>query len=538
MSESFHIVAIAALAFGLPAIVLADTRLGPDTGAAGVPSISAVMNNYSNVLPGAPNYGIAPGALIVIYGSNLAAPGSQAVLQNPARALPLTLNGCSVSITVYGQTVQPAIYYAIPSQVAVVLPSYTPVGAGTITVSYNQQVSVAASIQVVPSAFGFDAYGGALAVATDNSTGKLITTGNSAKPGETVTFWGAGVGADTNNTDVSPPTNFDNLNGITAFYLGGVPVPILYQGRSAYQGVDQIDVTIPPNAPTGCAVSVSAMSGGMVSNIVSIPIAAGGGTCVDPIAVVNPARFATLSEQSTVKFAQITVAEISLGGGAADPSATANFVSISGSEFTGFQSVNQPSLGSCFVTQSTPATSSGPFALTGLNAGSLSVQGPSGTQALPLTSVGTYYANPLPAGFIPSSGGTFTFTGTGGSDAGAFTANASLPTPLVWGNSGSLDAVTRSRGVLVDWTGGGSGFVEINGSSQSAGGAFLASFVCNVSPSAGTFTVPPSVLLSMPAGAGMLSVSSYAAPEDFSVPGLDFAFSLPYSETFIQATYN
>jgi uncharacterized protein (TIGR03437 family) len=158
----------------------------------------------------------------------------------------------------------------------VVLPSNTPLGTGTITVSYGGQTSAAFPITVVASAFGFDYYNGALGVATDNNDGHLITAANSAMPGETIDFWGAGDGADTKNTDLGPPTSFDNLGGITALYIGGVPVPIAYQGRSGYQGVDQVAVTLPSNVPLGCAVSVVAVIGSgsaaTVSNLVTIAI--------------------------------------------------------------------------------------------------------------------------------------------------------------------------------------------------------------------------------------------------------------------------
>ena len=188
---------------------------GVTLGGPGAPTVAAVVNNYSNILPGAPNYGIAPGTLIVIYGSNLATPGSQAnPLQDPTKALPQTLNGSSVSLTVGGTTVHPAFYYAIPGQLAVVIPSRgadgttaLPLGNGTITVSYGGQTSAPLPITIVPSAFGFDYYQGVLAAATDNNDYHLITTTRAAYPGETIDFWGSGDGADTNNTDVSPPTS-------------------------------------------------------------------------------------------------------------------------------------------------------------------------------------------------------------------------------------------------------------------------------------------------------------------------------------------
>jgi hypothetical protein len=153
------------------------------------PTITMVQNNYSFILPNAPNYGIAPGSLILISGAGMAAPGSSSIpLQDPTKALPTILNGASVSVTVGGVTVHPAFYYATPNYLAVVLPSTTPVGSGTITVSYGRQTSAAVPIEIVAHAFGFDYYAGALAGITDNLTnsprpGHLITASYSAHAG-------------------------------------------------------------------------------------------------------------------------------------------------------------------------------------------------------------------------------------------------------------------------------------------------------------------------------------------------------------------
>jgi len=358
------------------------------------PQITQVQNNYSFILPSAPNYGIAPGTLIIILGNALTAPGSQAVPQNPAGALPKTLNGSSVAVTVNGTTVNPVFYYACDwhlcntisdlDVLGVVLPSTTPVGTGTITVSNGNQTSAAFPITIVPHAFGFDSYGG-LAGVRDNSTGALITTTNSAKPGEYIVFYGSGDGADKNNTDVSPPTSFDNLSGVTALYIGGVQVPILYQGRDGYQGQDQINVQVPANAPTGCAVSVVAVTGtgasAISSNIVPMPIATNGGTCTDPLALVSPTEGTTLSGKTTVKFGGVAVAQSTMPSATSNTptvadEATAIYYSISGSSLTGYDSSSRPSLGSCFVTQYNSTTVVDPFIFTYLNAGTVSVTGP------------------------------------------------------------------------------------------------------------------------------------------------------------------
>jgi hypothetical protein len=35
------------------------------------PTVAQIQNNYSYVLPGLPNYGIAPGSLLIVVGTNL-----------------------------------------------------------------------------------------------------------------------------------------------------------------------------------------------------------------------------------------------------------------------------------------------------------------------------------------------------------------------------------------------------------------------------------------------------------------------------------
>src|ERR1700747_3383549 len=177
--------------------------------AAAAPTIDKIQNNYSYILPGLPNYGIAPGSLFLITGSDLADPNTPVLQSSTAPGLPLTLNGASISVTVNGTTTHPAMYYATPTAIAAVLPSSTPAGNGTVTVTWKGTDSAPTQIQVVSTAVGLDTYYGTgigLAVATDATSGPIFTTTTSAKPGQTIVLWGSGLGATTDSDAVYTST--------------------------------------------------------------------------------------------------------------------------------------------------------------------------------------------------------------------------------------------------------------------------------------------------------------------------------------------
>jgi len=518
------------------------------------PIITVVQNNYSYILPNLPNYGLAPGCLFIIVGTGLANPGSQASpLQDPSKELPLTLNGASVSVTVYSVpgpegattvTVQPALYYATPTAIAAVLPSSTPLGTlAGVTVNYGGATSQQYDTTVAQSAFGFDTYygtGSGMGAVTDNFTGSLVTPSNSAKPGETIVFWGSGVGADTKNDDRDPPVSFDNLNDITQLFIGGVQVPMVYQGRSHYQGVDQVDVTLPQNAATGCAVSVVAVSGtgssAVVSNTVTIPITQNGGACSDPLQPISTTEAAALAGHPLVKFGSLSLTQTTNTTGVSK-SGSAQFASILGTSLFPYLSNTLPSLGSCVVYQQTPPAPTNPFQLQGLIPGTVDITGPNGMQALNTVPSGPgLYTGALTSGFIPATGGAFTFSGQGGADVQPFSAALNFPNPLSWPNQSVATAITRAQGLVVNWAGGDADtYVQIAGSASTVGVTVF--FTCNAPVSAHTFTVPPAVLLALPAAGGGIAVSNYTLPASFSASGIDFGFSASYASLFQPTTY-
>src|SRR5215469_1447824 len=109
-----------------------------------------VVNAASYSSPGLPNSGIAPGSVFVVIGQNLGPPS--AVSTN----FPLSsvLGGTSAQVTINGVTVSPLMIYTSASQVAMLMPSSTPTGAGTIAITYNGQTSSSVAVQVVGASFG------------------------------------------------------------------------------------------------------------------------------------------------------------------------------------------------------------------------------------------------------------------------------------------------------------------------------------------------------------------------------------------------
>jgi hypothetical protein len=158
--------------------------------------------------------------------------------------------------------------------------------------------------------------------------------------------------------------------------------------------------------------------------------------------------------------------------------------------------------------------------------------------------LGLYDAT-LAAGAIPSSGGTFTFKGSGGSNSpfiGPFTASVVFPNPiLTWANPTAAATVTRSSGLNVTWSGGASGtFVIISGSSSAtvAGQSVSGSYTCIAPVSAGSFTVPAYVLAILPAGTGSTSVSGYTNYTSFTATNLNVGTAIGGTSQSVNSTFN
>jgi hypothetical protein len=151
---------------------------------------------------------------------------------------------------------------------------------------------------------------------------------------------------------------------------------------------------------------------------------------------------------------------------------------------------------------------------------------------------GSYEAS-LPSGAITSSGGAFTFTGSGGADVGSFKATINLPNPLLdWTNQTAGATINRGQGVQVSWTGGTPGsYVIIEGNSSNDTIGANGNFTCIANQSALGFMVPGYVTSALPPGSGTLEVDNVSTYAPFSATGLDFGIAFGISGTTVNSVY-
>ena len=501
------------------------------------PTVGGLLNNYSFTLPGLPNYGIAQGSIFDIFGTNLS-PVTTSLLTPPLQS---TMNGVTVNVTVNGTTTHPLFYFLSSGQIAAILPSATPVGPGTITVTTSAGTSDAFPIQVVESAFGL--------LTTNNGTGPVagfnannnyayVSYTAAANPGDILELWGTGLGPtpdDATLTEVNVSTEVD---------IGGVPATVLYHGRSQFTGLDQLNVQVPTGV-SGCNVSVVVVTGNYVSNLGTLAVATSGRTCSDPGTGLSADLLQSIASKGSftsgfISLNKTTTAGITIGGitvgGTTTDSGAASFSKITSFSTAGY---GLTSMGSCSILTFSGQTPPVTVTATSLNAGpAINITGPQGNLAMPLTTSNgiSFYSTPPNSQFIPAAGGQFHFdNGSGGTDVGAFTADLTVPTPLVWTNMSSITTVQRSSGVTVNWTGGdpstyvtitGMSIETTNGGSSAIGGFFTC--IAPVPP--GTFTVPPSVLLALPPSSTIagVSISSLTVGNStktvyFNAPNVDIA---------------
>jgi uncharacterized protein (TIGR03437 family) len=503
------------------------------------PTIASVQNAASNITPGLPNAPLAQGAIFVIKGSGLG-PANISIASTAFQGT--SLSSTSVAVTVGTTTVNALMYYTSATQVAALLPSNTPTGAGAFTVTYNGQTSNSAGHSVVANNLGIftvDSSGqgpgivtypdySLVSAAKAASCGGPSTTCGAANPGDTLILWATGLGPVSGN-DASGAGLGQNMPNIPlTLWLGGVQAPVLYQGRSGCCiGEDQIVFTVPANVPTGCAVPLLVQIGTEISNNTVMPVANGSRNCTPTSPTFASVNVEQLVSAGPVSFGDIDMEKgFNSSGTGYQDEAKGVFAKIltyqPGSQPFFASYIDQQPPGTCIVYNSlNPQNNTGFASLAALDGGSsVTVKGPNGSVTVPQNSSG--YSTISAAGTFLGPG-AYTVIGPGGADVGPFSATITIPAlpALVSPLTSTNLTVTRSSGMTVTWTGGGGNvLIWVNAATDKTNTTGAAA-QCTAPASAGTFTIPPYVMLALPAGNfGSFFLGSAEVDVPFTATGL------------------
>ena len=471
------------------------------------PTLTGVYNAASWVPPKLPNSGIAQGGIFTVTGSGL---GPAALQQVQSYPLPTTqgLGGTSIQVTVGGVTENCIMIYTVATQVAAILPSATPVGTGTLTLSY-QGAKNAIAIQVLAANFGtftLNEAGTGPGVLTDSSYSP-ITMINAAHPGQALILWGTGLGAVTGD-ETQPPESVDLGSGVQVL-VGNQTATVLYGGRSSSPGLDQINFVVPAGI-NGCKASIAVVVKGVTGNVTSASVApAGQTTCADTTGPLTAANLQKALTSGSLNTADIEISRVAEG----NDTLIAYFGNLAVNSFIrSYGGTFLPSVGGCMAYEvgGSSLILKDPMQPVYMDAGpNLAITGPSGTKTIPVTTTATiptgYYDADLaiePSTYI-KPGSYSVGNGSGGAKVGPFTLATTLPNPVVPTNIPS--GVNRAQDLTLNWT-GGAGFSVVSIFAYSGlvvtASPSMNSYVyilCNADVSAGTFTIPSAILNLLPA---------------------------------------
>lgn len=231
--------------------------------------------------------GIAPGELLLLYGTNLA-PGVQVESGVP---FPTTLSGVQVKIN----NILAPLYYVTPTQLSAIVPYGVTSGVAQVQVINNGVASNTVTTQVAVTAPGVltQSQNGLGYGDVVHQDGSLVTPKNPAQVGETVLLFLTGLGAvNPAITDgaAGPTVPLSSAVGKIQADIGGVAATVGYSGLAPeLGGLYQINLTVPSGVTAGDH-NLNIAGPDAYSSVCLISI--GGGSSTTPAAVVPAFRAA------------------------------------------------------------------------------------------------------------------------------------------------------------------------------------------------------------------------------------------------------
>ena len=209
--------------------------------------------------------GLAPGQVVQIYGSNLAA----STIIGPA---PLSTSLSGTSVLIGG--IQMPLYYVSPGQIDAQIPFELKPGTQyQMIVNANNALSTPIPIELVAAAPGIANLGGV--VIAQHGDYSLVTSSAPAQPGEYIVLYLSGLGQTDNpvaDGAFSPSTTLSHPLITPTLTLNGATIPTAFVGLTpGAVGLYQINFQVPANTPNG-NLTLSVSQNGAASNSVTLPV--------------------------------------------------------------------------------------------------------------------------------------------------------------------------------------------------------------------------------------------------------------------------
>ena len=245
-------------------------------------------------------------------------------------------------------------------------------------------------------------------------------------------------------------------------FMGGRPTAILSARPKAEQaGVDEIVFRIPRDVAEGCYVPVFAQSAeGVVSNVVTLPVARGGTACAAPEDWITPglqsgvvllSRFSMLLEirPGDWNIQDHESIEATFAGSAGAPLVVPLQLLPPAGTCTGLSGIYESGSGGAALA----GMAFDAAGARGLDAGDeIDIAGPAGKLNMVGGPKGFYRARISRRSTQPFLvPGEYRISAPGGSAVGPFAATVRAAEPLTWKNREQLAAVDRRQGVSVEW---------------------------------------------------------------------------------------
>ncbi len=236
-------------------IYTSSVQLNPVTPVAPVVPTGGVMS-AATLVPGS----VPPNSWVTVYGSNLGATTRSWNETDFANgALPMSLDGVSVVLTVFGAPRLAYVGYVSPTQVNFLLP--VDALQGNIQVQVRNSAGISAPIQIgttanSPQLLTLDGKY-ALGVHADGSllgkTGLVAGAASApAQPGETLTFYCTGCGATTPATISGLVPTKSSVNTLPVVTVGGAAATVTSASTiTGSPGLYQVNVQVPAATANG-----------------------------------------------------------------------------------------------------------------------------------------------------------------------------------------------------------------------------------------------------------------------------------------------